>query len=84
MGELAAIFVMMALGLGLVRLIAAPIRLVWKLVVNGAVGLVCLWLVNLASGMTGLYIPINPITAVVAGALGLPGIGLLAVAQIWM
>jgi inhibitor of the pro-sigma K processing machinery len=84
MGELAAIFVMMALGLGLVRLIAAPIRLVWKLAVNGAVGLVCLWLVNLAAGMTGLAIPINPVTAVVAGALGLPGIGILALVQLWM
>jgi inhibitor of the pro-sigma K processing machinery len=84
MGELAAIFVMMALGLGLVRLIAAPIRLVWKLAVNGAVGLVCLWLVNLAAGMTGFVIPINPVTAVVAGALGLPGIGILALAQLWM
>jgi inhibitor of the pro-sigma K processing machinery len=52
--------------------------------INGLVGLTCLWLVNLAAGITGLYIPINPITAVVAGALGLPGIGLLAVVQIWL
>ena len=84
MGELVAILVMIALGLGLVRMVIAPIRLAWKLMINGLVGLTCLWLVNLAAGITGLYIPINPITAVVAGALGLPGIGLLAVVQIWL
>ncbi len=69
---------------GLVRLIAAPIRLVWKLVANGLVGLVCLWLVNLVSGITGLQIPVNPVTAVTAGFLGLPGIGLLAIVELWM
>lgn len=84
MGELVAIFAMLALALGLVRLVMAPIRLAWKLLVNGLVGLACLWLVNLAAGVTGLFIPINPVTALIAGALGLPGIGLLAVVQIWL
>lgn len=84
MAELMAVFMMIAMGLGLVRLIAAPIRLAWKLAINGAVGLFSLWLVNLAAGVTGLYIPITPISAVVAGTLGLPGIGLLAVAQLWI
>ena len=84
MGELVAVFIMIAVGLGLVRLIMAPIRLAWKLAINGLAGLVCLWLVNLVAGVTGLYIPINPITAVVAGALGLPGIGLLAAVQFWL
>ena len=84
MGELVAIFAMLALALGLVRLVVAPVRLAWKLLVNGLVGLACLWLVNLAAGVTGLYIPINPVTALVAGMLGLPGIGILAVVQIWL
>lgn len=79
--------IMLAIGgmlLGLVRLVAAPIRLAWKLAVNGLAGLACLWLVNLAAGVTGLYIPINAVTALTAGLLGLPGIGLLAVVQIWL
>lgn len=70
--------------LSLVRLMMAPVRLVWKLAVNGLAGLACLWILNLAAGITGLYIPINPITAVVAGALGLPGMALLAVVQLWL
>ena len=79
--------IFLALGgllMGLVRLVAAPIRLAWKLAVNGLAGLLSLWLVNLAAGITGLAIPINAVTAVTAGLLGLPGIALLAVVEMWM
>lgn len=84
MGELVSLFVLAALALAVVRLVMAPIRLAWKLAVNGFVGLVSLYLVNLASSVTGLYIPINAVTALIAGALGLPGIGILAAVQLWL
>ncbi len=83
MGKIVLILIFGGLILGLVRLMAAPIRLAWKLLVNGLAGLMCLWLVNLVSSVTGLMIPINPVTAVTAGFLGLPGILLLAIIQIW-
>lgn len=71
---------MLLLGL-LLRLLVMPIRWFWKLFVNSACGFVCLWLLNSVSGFTGLYFPINNVTAIIAGFLGLPGIGLLAVLQ---
>lgn len=65
----------------LLRLLVLPIRWFWKVFLNSGCGFVCLWLLNSISGFTGLYFPINSVTAVIAGFLGLPGIGLLALLQ---
>ena len=65
----------------LLRIIAAPVRLGVKILLNSACGFACLWLLNWISGFTGIFFPINPVTALIAGFLGLPGIGLLAAAQ---
>ena len=65
----------------LLRLIALPVRLGVKLVINGLGGFLCLWLLNWISGFTGIFFPINAVTVLIAGFLGLPGIALLAVAQ---
>ena len=63
------------------KVMVLPIRWFWKLFVNSACGFLCLWLLNSVSGYTGLLFPINAVTAVVTGFLGLPGIGLLAILQ---
>ena len=81
MENFAAILIPMLLLGALLRVLVMPIRWFWKLFVNSACGFVCLWLLNSVSGFTGLYFPINGITALVAGFLGLPGIGLLAILQ---
>ena len=62
-------------------LLVLPIRWFWKLFLNSTCGFLCLWLLNSVSGFTGLFFPINYVTAIIAGFLGLPGIGLLAVLQ---
>lgn len=66
----------------LIRLLVLPIKLIWKGLIYSACGFVCLWLMNWISGFTGIYFPINIITAAIAGFLGLPGIGLLALIQV--
>ena len=66
------------------RIIALPIRWFWKLTVNSACGFVCLWLLNSVTAFTGLYFPVNAVTVVIAGFLGLPGIALLALAQVFL
>ena len=66
----------------LLRIIALPVRFAVKVFLNCACGFACLWLLNWISGFTGIFFPINPITAAVAGFLGLPGIAVLAVAQL--
>ena len=66
----------------LLRLIALPIRWFWKLSINSACGFLCLWLLNSIATFTNLYFPVNAVTGVVAGFLGLPGIGVLALVQL--
>lgn len=66
---------------GFIRLCMAPIGLVWKVGVNTIAGFLSLWLLNLISGFTGILFPINAVTALIAGFLGLPGIAVLAVLQ---
>ena len=66
----------------LIRVMLLPIRLIWKILINSACGFLCLWLLNWISGFTGVYFPVNFVTAVIAGFLGLPGIGLLALIQL--
>ena len=65
----------------LLRLMALPIRLVWKIGINSVCGFLCLWLLNRIAFFTGIQFPINAVTVTVAGFLGLPGIGLLALIQ---
>lgn len=67
---------------GLIRIMLIPMKLIWKLLINAACGFVCLWLLNTIAGFTGVYFPINLVTAITAGFLGLPGIGLLALVQV--
>lgn len=65
----------------LLKLLVLPIRWFWKVFVNSGCGFLCLWLLNSIACFTGLMFPVNSITALIAGFLGLPGILLLAVLQ---
>lgn len=60
------------------RLLFLPIRLLLVLLYNGLVGGVLLWMVNLVGGYIGLHVGLNPVTALLAGFLGLPGVAALA------
>lgn len=59
-----------------------PIRLLWKLAFNSVVGLVLLMLFNYAAGYFSVLIPINIITVLIAGFLGIPGVLLLLAFQV--
>lgn len=56
-----------------------PLKVIVKLVYNGVIGGILLWLLNLVGQYFGLHIAINPITALVAGFLGIPGIVVLVI-----
>lgn len=74
-----ALLIPALLALVLVRLLLLPLRSILKLAVHSGCGFLCLWLLNTVSGFTGIAFPMNAVTILVAGILGLPGIGLLAV-----
>ena len=65
-----------------VRLLLLPMKFIFKLLIHSACGFLCLWLLNTIGGFTGLYFPVNAVTVIIAGFLGLPGIGILALAQV--
>ena len=65
----------------LLKVLVLPIRWFWKVFVNSICGFLCLWLLNSVSGFTGMLFPVNSVTVLIAGFLGLPGIALLAILQ---
>ncbi|WP_110955257.1 pro-sigmaK processing inhibitor BofA family protein [Anaerosinus massiliensis] len=59
------------------RMFLMPVRIVWKLIYNGVVGGIMLWVVNFVGANFGFEIGINVLSALVAGFLGIPGVILL-------
>lgn len=68
----------------LLRFLMLPIKWGWKIFLNSACGFLCLWLLNSVAAFTGVYFPVNYVTAAVAGFLGLPGIAVLALVQLFL
>ena len=62
----------------LVRALLMPLRSILKIAIHSGCGFLCLWLLNSVSSFTGIAFPMNAVTVLTAGILGLPGIGLLA------
>lgn len=48
-----------------------------ELIINILLGIIVLWLINKFGGSLGISIPVNIITALVVGILGLPGVIIL-------
>ena len=66
----------------LVRLLFLPLRGLIKLGIHAGFGFLCLLLLNTVSGFTGLSLPINAVTVLIAGFLGAPGIGIIALLEV--
>lgn len=64
-----------------VRALLTPMKWVLRLALHGLCGLLCLWLLNSVSGFTGLVLPINAVTVLLSGTLGMPGIALIALLE---
>ncbi len=71
------------LGLALIfllgRALLVPSRFVWRLTAGGLLGGLMLWLFNRFEFLTGLTLPLNPFSALLAGFLGVPGLALVLV-----
>ena len=59
------------------RLLRQPLKLALRVVLNSALGLGVLWLLNSTAPVTGLTLGVNWFNALTVGVLGLPGLGLL-------
>ena len=81
-GAILTFAIAMVLLYALGKILALPMRVVGKLILNGIVGGVLLILINLVGKYVGLTIGINPITALVSGFLGLPGVAMLVLLRL--
>lgn len=58
-------------------LLTKPAKWIFKTVLNGILGGIMLLVINYFGESIGLNIPVNPISALIAGGLGFPGVILL-------
>lgn len=79
--------IIIAYGLGLVVLyfvgwlLLVPLKLLFRFLLNGIIGGIALWILNLVGGLIGVVVAINPITALTVGFLGIPGLILILLLQ---
>lgn len=59
-----------------------PVKLLWKLLLNSLIGLILLLAVNYLGAYYAFALPINIITVLIAGFLGIPGVFLLICFQL--
>ena len=71
-GAIIAVFIIL-------KILAWPIKKIFKMVINIVVGGLLLVVVNFIGGNFGFTIPINWITALIVGILGVPGLIVLVV-----
>ena len=79
MEKIVTLLVPALLAVILVRLLFLQLKFIFKLGIHSGCGFLCLWLLNTISPFTGIAFPINAVTVLTAGFLGLPGIGLLTI-----
>lgn len=58
-------------------LLVLPIKMIVRLIINGVIGALALIVFNLFGSYLGITIGVNPITALIAGFLGIPGVLLM-------
>jgi inhibitor of the pro-sigma K processing machinery len=69
------ILIILALG----KAFVVPMKLLLRLLLNGLFGGIAILVINLIGGLIGFTIPLNIVSAFIAGILGLPGIILLVI-----
>ncbi|WP_234125044.1 pro-sigmaK processing inhibitor BofA family protein [Clostridium hydrogenum] len=67
-----------------VKLLSWPLKMLLKLVANGVLGAILLFVINIFGKYIGLKIGINVITALIAGVFGIPGVVFLVIFKLFM
>lgn len=75
------IFLAYAAGILLIYLsgkfLFVPLKWILKLIANSILGGILLLIIDGIGENFGLFVPINPVTSVIAGVLGVPGVVIL-------
>ncbi|HHY15376.1 MAG TPA: SigmaK-factor processing regulatory BofA [Firmicutes bacterium] len=62
---------------GLGRMLMIPLKVIFNLIVNAVIGGGVLLIINFIGGYWGFSVGVNPVTALIVGLLGVPGVILL-------
>lgn len=68
----------------LIKMLLAPIKWIFKFLLNAASGFLLLLLANFISGFFNFTIPVNLITCLIAGIFGIPGTIFIVVALLFI
>ena len=68
----------------LIKILSAPIRLIFKLLINAVVGFILLFLVNLIGGYFGFSLDMNLVNALITGIFGIPGVIVLIFIRLFL
>ena len=71
-------------GLALLFLIIKLLKWPLKILINGILGIILLYIANIVGSYIGFVLPINAISALIAGFLGIPGIIFLVLFQFFI
>jgi inhibitor of the pro-sigma K processing machinery len=63
----------------LLQVLAQPLEIFLRVLGNSMIGGMGLWAVNLVGGLIHVHLALNPVTAVMVGMLGVPGLVALGV-----
>ena len=63
------------------RIFVKPLKWFLKLAVNCILGGLVLVAMNFVGGFAGMHIMVNPLTSLIAGILGVPGVALIIILQ---
>ena len=72
------------IGLALLFLIIKLLKWPLKILINGILGIILLYISNIVGSYIGFVLPITAISALVAGFLGIPGIIFLILFQFFV
>lgn len=67
---------------GLFKLLAAPMKLVFKLLLNALFGFLVLFIVNFIASYAGFYLHYTLLNSIIVGLLGVPGVIILIVLKL--
>ncbi|MBQ8526702.1 MAG: pro-sigmaK processing inhibitor BofA family protein [Clostridia bacterium] len=65
------------------RIFFAPLKVIVRLLINSVIGIGILFVINLMKPVLNIYIGINAVSALVVGILGIPGLCLLMLLQVF-
>ena len=72
------------IGLAVLFLIIKLLKWPLKILINGILGIILLYIANIVGSYIGFVLPVNAISALIAGFLGIPGIIFLVLFQFFI